>query len=111
MKKVLIPFLLVIWIAVSGVAVANLIPQKNDNSNNNDENNNYHKNLNIVNQLIFDKTFINKISKNLLALFLTIFIFISIGFILWNIPYTKNYFINLYNTNSSLKFLVNLFIT
>ena len=84
---------------------------KNDNSNNNDENNNYHKNLNIVNQLIFDKTFINKISKNLLALFLTIFIFISIGFILWNIPYTKNYFINLYNTNSLLKFLVNLFIT
>ncbi len=35
MKKVLIPFLLVIWIAVSGVAVAYLTTSKNNNSNNN----------------------------------------------------------------------------
>lgn len=51
-----------------------------------------------------------KTMKDFIALFLTIIIILFIGFILWNIPFTKNYFINLYNENSVLKFIVNLII-
>lgn len=56
-------------------------------------------------QIKYKKTF-----KDFLALILTIIFLIIIGFILWHIPFTKNYLINLYNENSSLNFIVNLFL-
>ncbi len=48
--------------------------------------------------------------KDFLALFLTIIFLLIISFILWHIPFTKNYLINLYNENSAIKFIVNLFL-
>ena len=51
-----------------------------------------------------------KASKDLLAFFLTIIFFIIIGFVLWQIPFTKNYLLNLYNENPTLKFIVDLFL-
>lgn len=51
-----------------------------------------------------------KTMKDFIALFLTILIILFICFILWHIPLTKNYLINLYNKNSALQFIVNLFI-
>ena len=51
-----------------------------------------------------------EIGKNILALLITIGILIIIGIILWHIPTTKQYLINMYNENSILQFLVNIFI-
>ena len=42
------------------------------------------------------------------AAFITIIILIVIGHILWFIPFTRNYFINLYNTNEIFKILVDI---
>lgn len=53
----------------------------------------------------YKKTF-----KDFLALFLTIIFIIIISFILWKIPFTKNYFINLYNNNPAFKFIIDLFL-
>lgn len=53
----------------------------------------------------YKKTF-----KDFLALFLTIIFIIIISFILWHIPFTKNYLINLYNENPALKFIIDLFL-
>ena len=94
---------------------------KNVNTNNysNFENyksnkNNYeYNNLNNKNYNYFNfKDFFNfeKFLKNILALIITIFIFLILFFILWHIPFTKNYLINLYNSNSILQFFVNLFL-
>ena len=44
--------------------------------------------------------------KDFLALLITFFILIVICFIVWHIPFTKNYLINLYNENKSLQTLV-----
>lgn len=44
-----------------------------------------------------------RILKNILALIITIFIIFIISFILWHIPFTKNYLINLYEKNTILK--------
>ena len=42
--------------------------------------------------------------------FVCAFFFLSIiGFILWQIPFIKNYFVDLYNDNSLFKFFVDLF--
>ena len=51
-----------------------------------------------------------KIKKDLLALLITIIILIIIFFILWNIPFTRNYLIDLYNNNSILKIFVDLIL-
>lgn len=51
-----------------------------------------------------------KISKNFLALILTIIFILIIIFILWQIPFTRNYFINLYNENPIIKIFVDLII-
>lgn len=51
-----------------------------------------------------------KTMKDFIALFLTILIILFIAFILWHIPFTKNYLINLYNENSALKFIIDLFL-
>lgn len=47
--------------------------------------------------------------KDSIALIITMFIIIIIFYILWIIPFTKNYLINLYNNNSIIKFIVDLF--
>ena len=88
----------------------NLKNNKNNyskNINNNSEKNNYN-NFNLNN--FYSNFFINIKNKfkNLLALIITILIIIFIFFILWNIPFTKNYLINLYNENTILQFFVNL---
>ena len=50
-----------------------------------------------------------RILKNILALIITIFIIFIISFILWHIPFTKNYLINLYKKNTILKSFINIF--
>ena len=54
----------------------------------------------------YKKTF-----KDFLALILTILIIFSIGFILWQIPFTRNYLNNLYNENPVIKIFIDLFIS
>ncbi len=51
-----------------------------------------------------------KILNNFLALILTIIFILIIIFILWEIPFTKNYLINLYNENPIIQFFINLII-
>ena len=91
------------------------------NSMNNIENKINQKINNAVNQAYYDayiqdlknrgyKIKYKKTFKDFLALILTILIIFSVGFILWNIPFTKNYLINLYNGNLALQFIVNIFI-
>lgn len=85
----------------------------NSNSKNNEnysENNNInYKNINYTNY--FSNFFVNIKNKlkDLFAFFITILIIIFIFFILWHIPFTKNYLIKLYNENSILQFFINLF--
>ena len=80
---------------------------KNNYEKNNINNNFYYNNL--KNRKIKNKNNFKIFSKNILALIITIFIILFIGFILWHIPATKNYLINLYNENGVLKFFVDLF--
>ncbi len=68
-------------------------------------NNDYKTSFNNINLKNNYKNFF----KNILAIFLTILFFIILIFILWNIPFTKNYFINLYNNNDALKLIINIF--
>lgn len=60
--------------------------------------------------LYFNCSYKYKIKKDLLALLITIIILIIIFFILWNIPFTRNYLIDLYNNNSILKIFVDLIL-
>lgn len=102
--------------------------KNNDNKiNNNFQNNVYNNSKNInqkinnaVNKAYYDayiqdlknrgyKIRYKKTIKDFIALFLTIIIILFIGFILWNIPFTKNYFTNLYNENFILKTVVDIF--
>lgn len=84
------------------------------NNNLNKNNENYYKNINLknnYNNLKLNKLFnFKKIFKDLLALIFTIFIIIFIFFILWHIPFTKNYLINLYENSIILKLIINLFL-
>ena len=48
--------------------------------------------------------------KDFFALIITIIIISTISFILWHIPFVKNYLINLYNKNPALQFLVDLLL-
>lgn len=48
-----------------------------------------------------------KTSKDFLALLLTIGVILFIGFVLWQIPFTRNYLIGLYNDNPIINLLVN----
>lgn len=96
--------------------IKNNLNNINNNYNNaninqkNNFNNYYSKNNYINNNKIKSNLNLKTLQKNILAFFITILIFLIIGFILWNIPTTKNYLINLYNENIILKFIVNLFI-
>ena len=106
--------------------INNLKINKNNNFNNNRQDiineNLYNQKINnAINKAYYDayiqdlknrgyKINYKKTWKDFLALLITIFIFIIIGFILWHIPFTKNYLINLYNENPILQFLVNIFL-
>lgn len=107
---------------------------KNNIENNYQNNNNYNNNLednieneinqkinNAVNKAYYDayiqdlknrgfKIKYKKTFKDFIALFITILIILFISFVLWHIPFTKNYLINLYNENSAFKFIVDLFL-
>lgn len=48
--------------------------------------------------------------KNLLSLCITILLIIVITFILWHIPFTKEYLISIYESNDAIKTLVDIFI-
>ena len=50
-----------------------------------------------------------KTFKDFLAFALTIILITTIIYILWNIPFTKNYLINFYESNEVLKGIINLF--
>ena len=86
----------------------------NSNSKNNEnysENNNInYKNINYTNYFSNFLVNIKNKLKDLFAFFITILIIIFIFFILWHIPFTKNYLIKLYNENSILQFFINLFL-
>ena len=80
------------------------------NNENYSENNNINYNdINYTNY--FSNFFVNIKNKlkDLFVFFITILIIIFIFFILWHIPFTKNYLIKLYNENSILQFFINLF--
>lgn len=97
---------------------SNYSNNKNDTSynfNSQKINTNYYNNLNNKNTPInyFFNYFINilkKITKNFFAIFLTFLFIIIIFFILWNIPFTKNYLINFYNDNFLIKNIIDFFI-
>ena len=95
--------------------------QNNIHQNSINENEVNQKINNAVNQAYYDayiqdlknrgyKIKYKKTFKDFLALILTIILLIIIAFILWHIPFTKNYLINLYNENSAIKFILNLFL-
>ena len=48
-----------------------------------------------------------KTSKDFLALILTVGVILIIGFVLWQIPFTRNYLISLYTENPIINLLVN----
>lgn len=84
---------------------------ENFNNSNSKNNKNYSENNNINYTNYFSNFFVNIKNKlkDLFAFFITILIIIFIFFILWHIPFTKNYLIKLYNENSILQFFINLF--
>ena len=47
--------------------------------------------------------------KDFVAFILTILVIIFIGFILWQIPFTRKFLISLYEENPILKFWIDLF--
>lgn len=96
--------------------------QKNtyDNSLNNIENEINKKINNAVNKAYYDayiqdlknrgyKIKYKKTLREFIALILTLLIITLISFILWHIPFINNYLINLYNENTALQFIINLF--
>lgn len=96
--------------------IQNNYEKNNLNYNNLENNKNYSENNNInYNDINYTNYFFNFFVniknklKDLFAFFITILIIIFIFFILWHIPFTKNYLIKLYNENSILQFFVNLF--
>lgn len=52
-----------------------------------------------------------EIGKNFLTLLITIGVIALIITILWHIPFTRNYFINLYYDNLAFRFLINFFLS
>lgn len=107
---------------------ANYNNQNNKNYNDQNKNSNYNTNNNsnkefnnAINKAYYDayihdlksrgyKIKYRKTFKDFLALIITIFLIIFTIFILLQIPFTKNYLINLYNENPILKFVVDLFL-
>jgi len=58
-------------------------------------------------QIKYEKPLKEKI-KTFFVTILAIIVFIIICFILWQIPFIKNYFVDLYNSNSIFKILVDI---
>ena len=96
----------------------NNISNNNYASMNNIENKINQKINNAVNQAYYDayiqdlknrgyKIKYKKTFKDFLALILTILVIFSVGFILWHIPFTKNYLVNLINENPILNTFIN----
>lgn len=96
----------------------NNISNNNYASMNNIENKINQKINNAVNQAYYDayiqdlknrgyKIKYKKTFKDFLALILTILFIFSVGFILWHIPFTKNYLVNLINENPILNTFIN----
>ena len=48
--------------------------------------------------------------KGLLSIFLTIIIVIAIAYILWKIPFTRNWLQQMYNENKPIQAIVDIFI-
>ena len=48
--------------------------------------------------------------KIFLSLIFTIFFIIVLGFVLWHIPFTKNYFLDLYHNNEAIKVIVDFIL-
>lgn len=48
--------------------------------------------------------------KDLLAFLITFLLIFAIGFILWKIPFTKNFLVKLYNDNAPLKSIVDIIL-
>ena len=48
--------------------------------------------------------------KNIIALIITLLLIIVLAYIIWQIPFTKNMLINLYNNNAPIKNFVNFFL-
>ena len=84
-------------------------PDSKNNENYSENNNINYNDINYTNY--FSNFFVNIKNKlkDLFAFFITILIIVFIFFILWHIPFTKNYLIKLYNENSILQFFINLF--
>lgn len=99
----------------------------NDDKNSNVRNNNVNKNIinqkinDAVNKAYYDayiqdlknrgyKIKYKKTFKDFLALILTIIFILIIIFILWQIPFTRNFLINLYNENPIIKIFVDLIL-
>ena len=61
-------------------------------------------------EIRYERPFKEKL-KIAFASFCGILLVIFIGFILWHIPFIKNYFINLYNDNVIFKIIVDLIST
>lgn len=91
------------------------------NQNNIDQNSYEKKINNAINKAYYDayiqdlknrgyKINYKKTWKDFLALIITIIILIIIGFIMWHIPFIKNYLITLYNENSILKLIIDIFL-
>ena len=96
--------------------IQNNYEKNNLNYNNLENNKKYSENNNInyndINYTNYFSNFFVNIKnklKDLFAFFITILIIIFIFFILWHVPFTKNYLIKLYNENSILQFFINLF--
>lgn len=105
--------------------------QPQNKENNIQQNQNYQNNVNqaeinqqinnAVNKAYYDayiqdlksrgyKIQYKKTFKDFIALILTIIVILIIGFILWHIPFTKNFLISLYNDNPIIKLLVDFII-
>ncbi len=55
-----------------------------------------------------DKTYFKRKFKDLVAIVLTIFIIVFVGFVLWHIPVFHDYCISLYENNSLIRNLINI---
>lgn len=96
--------------------------QNNYQNNSNNTNKNYNENINKTSNQSYYNSYIHNLKnkryrikykkhlKDFLALVLTIIFLFIIGFILWQIPFSRNYFINLYNENEAFKLIVNLIL-
>ena len=80
-----------------------------NNLKNNNINNNFNYN-NLKNKYYKIKNNKKNIFKNFFALFLTLLILLFCIFIFLNIPFTRQYLINLYNENSIFRTFINLII-